>query len=83
MLSPRLAALLGTSSLHEVTEAHLQAVVDAIVSEDQDLDFKQARYDYGPEGTFELAKDVAALGNQVGSSSSWVSLKISKAGPAR
>ncbi len=57
MLPPRLAALLGTLSLREVTEAHLQAVVGACISEDQDLDFKQARYDYGPAGTFELAKD--------------------------
>src|SRR5262245_24114304 len=66
MLPPRLAALLGVPSLEGVTEALLQALVDAQVVEDQDLDFKQARYDSGPGGAFELAKDVAAFANQVG-----------------
>jgi len=66
VLSPRLAALLGVSSLDLVVETHLQALVTNGTAEDQDLDFKGARYDYGPGGTFELAKDIAALANQVG-----------------
>ncbi len=66
MLPPRLAALLSVAFLGDVTEAHLQALADAQVAEDQDLEFKQARYDYGPAGAVELAKDVAALANQAG-----------------
>lgn len=65
MHSPRLTALLG-SSLQEIRESSLRTLVEGAVCEDQDLDFKQKSYDHGPKGTFEIAKDTAAMANQVG-----------------
>lgn len=60
MVTARLAALVGCA-FDEIQESHLQALVDGKVGEDQVLDFKQARYDHGPKGAFEVAKDVAAM----------------------
>jgi len=65
MIPPRLVPVLG-HSLRDVDEERLRALVTAGISEDQDIDFKQARFDYGPKGTFEISKDIAAMANQVG-----------------
>jgi hypothetical protein len=65
VIPPRLVPVLG-SSVRAINEERLNALETAGVSEDQDLDFKQARYDHGPKGTFEISKDVAAMANQVG-----------------
>ncbi len=66
MLSPRLLTLLDVASVAAVDEACLRGLAEGHVAEDQDLEFHSARYNYGPDGTFELAKDVAALANHVG-----------------
>lgn len=65
MIPPRLVPVLGHSP-REIDEGKLGALVAAGINEDQDIDFKQTRYDFGPKGTFELGKDVAAMANQVG-----------------
>ncbi len=63
--STRLRAVLGVAP-HEVEEEHLQALVDAGVRENADLDFKRDPYGKTDGENRELAADIAALANDRG-----------------
>lgn len=65
MIPQRLTPILG-STLSGIDEGHLNALVAAGIREDQDLDYKENRYQDKDSGTSEIAKDVAAMANQVG-----------------
>lgn len=61
----RLRELVG-AELSQLTEAHLRALVDGQVREDDDLDFKRKRYGGSDSQKRELAADVAAMANHRG-----------------
>lgn len=61
----RLRELFGTH-LPQLTEAHLQGLVEGQVREDDDLDFKRERYGSSDSQKRELAADIAAMANHRG-----------------
>ncbi len=65
MRFPRLEAILG-AQVHELTETHLQRLVDGAVAEAVDLEFKRDHYETNERGKKELAKDIAAMANASG-----------------
>jgi hypothetical protein len=56
---------MGTD-LETISETDLENLTSARVAEDQDIDFKQANYNKGPGGNYELSKDIASLANHLG-----------------
>lgn len=61
----RLRALFGVR-FADVTEEHLEALVEGRVREDADLDFKEDRYGSSDSQKRDLAGDVAAMANDRG-----------------
>lgn len=61
----RLRELFG-ADLRQLTEAHLQGLVDGEVREDDDLDFKRDRYGGSDGQKREFAGDIAAMANHRG-----------------
>jgi hypothetical protein len=61
----RLRAVFG-APVDQITEAHVQGIVDQGVREDADLDFKAACYGNDDQAKRELAADIAAMANDRG-----------------
>jgi hypothetical protein len=63
---PRIAKIIG-APVGEANDTHVQALIDAHVPEDADLDYKRANeYITGNDGADELSKDVTGMANARG-----------------